>query len=122
MPDNRDTKDVTLAVISNQIANLNADVKEVVDMLRIQNGRVRLIESELAVMRSERLPDRLRTLEEAANEVAFIKAQKITDRLRALEDQALPVIKTLKWVAAITGGLLIALLWQIFIGNIRLSP
>lgn len=99
MPNSHDTQDVTLAVINQKLIHVLERVDVAVEILERQDGRVRALETAMAILASE----------------------DHGKRIKALEDTTYPVVRFLKWAGAIGGGLLIALLWNLFIGSVSLT-
>lgn len=99
MPATHDTQDVTLAVINQKLIHVLERVDIAIDILERQDGRVRALETAMAILSSE----------------------DHGKRIKQLEETTYPVVRFLKWGGAIGGGLLIAFLWNLFIGNVSLK-
>lgn len=100
MPERQvETKDVTLAVLDNKLQHVLDRVDTAIEILERQDTRIRAMETDIAI----------------------IKAERLADRVKALEEQALPVVRSARWFAAVMVTLIVGLLWAIFTGQLQIA-
>ncbi|UOF79206.1 hemolysin xhlA [Caudoviricetes sp.] len=111
MPDqaksNKDTQDVTMAVLHTKMEMVLEKLDTALDILNNFDTRLRSGETDIVLLKS-------------SQQSIVIKLDNMDERLEEVED-LVPVVRIVKWAGAILGGAVLLLLWAIFTGQTTLG-